>query len=108
VAILASADAKKVRCARKREISRRMLRTPTKARAIIFIEGLKPAPALGFKAFGVPRIAVQCKRRLDVYTSIDVENFASTTSLSASDPTACVVRELLVSHQKIVDTRFRQ
>jgi hypothetical protein len=108
VAILASADTKKVRCARDRENSRRMPRTITKTRALNFIEGLKPAPALGFMAFAVRRIAVQYKGRLDVYTSIDVENCASSASLSACDSTACVVRELLVSHQKIVDTRFRQ
>jgi hypothetical protein len=108
VAILASADAKKVRCALDRENSRRMSRTTTKTHTRNFVEGLKPAPALGFRAFGVRRIAVQCKSRLDVYTSIDVEKYASTTSISAYDPTACVVRELLVSHQKIVDTRFRQ
>jgi hypothetical protein len=108
VAILASADAKKVRCTHNREISRRMPRTTTKTRARIFIEGLKPAPALGFMAFGVRRIAVQCKGRLDVYTSIVIEKYASTASLSTCDSSAYVVRELLVSHQKIVDTRFRQ
>jgi hypothetical protein len=70
VAILASGDAKKLRRARNRENSQSTPRTATRTLARNFIEGLEPAPALGFKAFGVREIAVQSKGRLDVYMSI--------------------------------------
>jgi hypothetical protein len=74
----------------------------------ILREPVEAAPALGFRAFGIFVMDVQFKGRLDVYASINIKKNGdfrvSATSFSDHRFTA----ELLVSHQKIVDTRFRQ
>jgi hypothetical protein len=71
-------------------------------------EGVEPAPALGFKASVIFHMAVQYKRCLDVWTSICVGGKACFGAPRRVLSSAWCVSELLVSHQKIVDTRFRQ
>jgi len=108
VAILAFGGAKNPSRARSRVFLKSQRAMRASRAPSIRREAVEPAPALGFRGLRVFEMDVQSKGRLDVYTSIMIEKIMFFPSprrrfLSAEFPT-----ELLVSHQKIVDTRFRQ
>jgi len=108
VAILAFGGAKNP----LRANSRRFLNSHRAMRASrvpsIHREPVEAAPALGFRGFCIFEMDVQSKGRLDVYTSITAEKIRIFLSFRHQFRSAGCSTELLVSHQKIVDTRFRQ
>jgi len=108
VAILAFGGAKNPSRARSRvflksQRAMRISRAPS-----IRHEAVEPAPALGFRGLCVSEMDVQSKGRLDVYTSITIAKIMFFLSPQRPFSSTEFPTELLVSHQKIVDTRFRQ